>query len=335
MQPSNRIVLAYEGGVDASVAIAWLAERHRAEVVTLTLDMGQGGIEDVRDRALAAGAVRAHALDARDEFARDYLLPALQADAFGEDRRPMARALGRPLIARRLVELAGIEQAAAVAHGSTSEGDDHVRFSLEVCTLNPALTVLAPAQEWALAGISRADTIAYAKAHGIHVPARLDDAAPVWSSSRCPDEAAFVDLTFDAGVPTAINGVVMPLVELIGSIGVIAGAHGIGRVDTVENPLAGTPVLFAAHKALQEMVTAKDAQRFARLVSEQYTDIVYNGQWFSPLREALDAYVGRMQARVTGVIRQRLFKGDCRIVGRTSSFAASRTHDDASLVGTI
>ena len=372
----DRIVLAYAGGFDTSIAIPWLAEKYQAEIITVTLDMGQAReLEAVRDRALATGAVRAHVLDVRDEFARDYALHALKADAIYEDRYPMATALGRPLIARKLVEIAGIEKTTAIAHGSTTEGNDHVRISIAARALNPKIKVIAPALEWGLAGMTRPETLEYARAHGIDIPAHLDGPYRIdtnlwgrsiecgvledpWteppddiytltkSPTGCPDEPAYVELTFDAGVPTAINGVAMPLVELIGSLGVIAGAHGVGRVDMVENPLAGSKsreiyeapaalVLYAAHKELQAMVTTKDAERFSRLVSVHYADIVYNGLWFTPLREALDAYVEKVQERVTGVIRLKLFKGDCRIVGRKSSFAASRKHDDASLVGTI
>jgi len=343
----ERIVLAYSGGLDTSVAIPWLAGKYGAEIVAVTMDLGQGkGLEDVRDRALAGGAVRAHVLDVREEFARDYVLRALQADALDEDRYPMGTALGRPLIARKLVEIAAIEQAAAIAHGSTRQG-----FDIAVRALNPAIVVVAPVRDW---GMTRPEEIEYARARGISVPVTVDSAygtdANLWSRSiewavpevawteppeeiytltrrpaDCPDEAAYVELTFERGVPTAINGVAMPLVELIASLGTIAGAHGVGRIDMVENRLAGirprqiyeapaAVVLHMAHKELQRMVTTKDAARFSRAVSLQYADIVDNGLWFTPLREALDAYVAKVQELVSGVIRLKLFKGDCRVV---------------------
>jgi argininosuccinate synthase len=356
----ERIVLAYSGGLDTSVAIPWLAEKYGAEIVAVTMDLGQGkGLEDVRDRALAAGAVRAHVLDLREEFARDYVLRGLQADAIYEDRYPMGTALGRPLIALKLIEIAAIEQTAAIAHGCTGKG-----FDIAARTLNPAITVIAPARDW---GMTRAEEIEYARKRGISVPATVDSPystdANLWGRSiecgvledpwieppeeiytltrrpaDCPDEAAYVELTFERGVPVAINGVAMPLVELIASLGTIAGAHGVGRIDMVENRLVGIKsrkvyeapaafVLHMAHKELQRMVTTTDADRFSRAVTLQYADIVYNGLWFTALRDALDAYVARVQERVSGVIRLKLFKGDCRVVGRKSPFAL---YDQAS-----
>jgi argininosuccinate synthase len=355
----SRIVLAYSGGLDTSVAIPWLAAKYGAEIVTVTMDLGQGKeLEDVRDRALAAGALRAHVLDVREEFARDYVLPALQADAIYEDRYPMGTALGRPLIARKLVEIAAIEDASAIAHGCTGKGNDQVRLELAARALNPAIRVIAPAREW---GMTRADEIEYARTHGLPVPVTAGSPysidANLWGRSiecgvledpwteppeeiytltkrptDCPGEAAYVELTFEHGVPRAINGVAMPLVELIDSLGTIAGAHGVGRIDMVENRLVGIKsreiyeapaavVLHMAHRELQRLVTTKAAERFSRGVSLQYADIVYDGLWFTPLREALDAYVAKVQERVSGVIRLKLFKGDCRIVGRKSRFA--------------
>ncbi|HEY3044709.1 MAG TPA: argininosuccinate synthase [Vicinamibacterales bacterium] len=355
----ERIVLAYSGGLDTSVAIPWLAEKYGADVVAVTMDLGQGKeLEEVRDRALAAGAVRAHVLDVREEFAHDYVLPALKADAIYEDRYPMGTALGRPLIARKLVEIAAIEQTTTIAHGCTGKGNDQVRLDVTARALNPAITVIAPARDW---GMTRSEEIEYARTRGIPVPATVDSPystdANLWGRSiecgvledpwteppeeiytltrpaaECPDEAAFVEMTFERGVPVAINAVAMPLVELIASLGTIAGAHGVGRIDMVENRLVGIKsreiyeapaavVLHMAHKELQRMVTTKDADRFSRSVSLQYADIVYNGLWFTPLREALDAYVAKVQERVSGVIRVKLFKGDCRVVGRKSPFA--------------
>jgi argininosuccinate synthase len=351
----ERIVLAYSGDLDTSVAIPWLAGTAGAEIVTVTMDLGQGKeLEAVRDRALAAGAVRAHVLDVRDEFARDYVLPALKAGA-----GLTGPALGRPLLARKLVEIAAIEQAGAIAHGSTGRGPDERRLDLQarldvtLRALNPAIALLAPAREWRLTGPEK---IEYAKARGIPVPATghpytID--ATLWERSidrgvledawteppeeiytltkpaeECPSQAAHVEMMFERGVPTAINGVVMPLVELIASLGTIAGAHGVGRGlsprGIYEAPAA--VVLQAAHRELQRMVSTREAARFLRLVSLQYADIAHNGQWFTPLREALDACVDKVQARVTGVVRLSLFKGHCRVAGRKSPFAL---HDGA------
>src|SRR5213592_3896521 len=355
----ERIVLAYSGGLDTSVAIPWLKEKYSAEIIAVTMDLGQGSeLESIRDRALATGEARAHVLDLREEFARDYILPALKADAIYEDRYPMATALGRPLIAQKLVEIAAIEQATAIAHGSTGKGNDQVRLDVTARALDPKIRVIAPARDW---GMTRPQEIEYARARGVPVPATLESPystdSNLWGRSNecgvledpwieppeeiytltkspadCPDEPAYVEISFERGVPTAINGVAMPLLDLIASLGIIAGAHGVGRIDMVENRLAGVKareiyeapaavVLHAAHKELQKMVVTTGVDRFSRAVSLQYADTIYNGLWFAPLREALDAFINKVQERVTGVIRMKLFKGDCRVVGRKSPFA--------------
>ena len=379
----ERIVLAYSGGLDTSVAIPWLKEKYKAEIIAVTMDLGQGKeLEEVRDRALATGAIRAHVLDIRDEFARDYITRSLKADAIYEDRYPMATALGRPLIAQKLVEIAEIEQATAIAHGCTGKGNDQVRLDVTARALNPKIKVIAPARDW---GMTRPEEIEYARARGVPVPATVESPfstdSNLWGRSiecgvledpwaeppeeiytltkppaECPDEPAYVEVTFERGAPVAINGVPMPLVDLIASLGTIAGAHGVGRIDMVENRLVGIKsreiyeapaavVLHAAHKELQKLVTTKDLERFSRIVSLQYADIVYNGLWFTPLREALDAFVEKVQERVTGTIRMKLFKGDSRIVGRKSPFAlydhalatydAGDTFDHTAAVGFI
>jgi argininosuccinate synthase len=356
----ERIVLAYSGGLDTSVAIAWLAERHDAQIVTVTMDLGQGKeLEDARDRALALGAVRAHVLDLRAEFAREFILPALQAGAVYEDRYPLATALGRPLIAKHLVEMAHLEGATVVAHGcDTEKSNDAARIEIAVRALDPALTVLAPLAAW---NLTRPEKVAYAKARGIPVPLTADSEystdVNLWGRSiecgvlddpwreppeeiyqltRSPAEAsdlpAYVEVEFEAGLPVAINGVSMPLVELISSLETIAGAHGIGRIDMLENRLGGTKsreiyeapagvLLHASHGELQTYVTPRDLARLASDVGIRYADLVYNGLWYTPTREAIDALVAKVQQRVTGAIRLKLFKGDFRVVGRRSPFA--------------
>ncbi len=355
---SGLVVLAFTGSLETCVAIPWLREQYGADVVTVTLDLGQGGaLEAVRDRALAAGAIRAHVLDARDEFAANFIVWALKADAVYEDRYPMATSLGRALVAQKLVEVAAIEQASRVAHGGVAKDNDQIRIESAVRALNPTVQVLAPVQQW---DMSAADAIEFARAHGItqggaDVPYNVD--ANLWgravqygvtddpwteapeevytvtkAPSECPDEAAYVELSFDRGVPVAINGVEMPILDLITSLSLIVGAHGVGRIDMIENGVVGTKVreiyeapaavvLHAAHKELQKMVVTVGVDRFARAVSLQYADTIYNGLWFAPLREALDAFIDKVQERVTGVIRMKLFKGDCRVVGRKSPFA--------------
>jgi argininosuccinate synthase len=366
-------VLAYSGGLDTSVAIPWLAEKYGAEIVAVTMDLGQGReLDDIRERALALGAVRAHVLDVREEFARDFILPALQAGAIYEDRYPLATALGRPLIAKHLVRIAELEGATAIAHGCTGKGNDQVRIDVSSRALNPKIRVVAPAREW---GMTRPDEIEYARTRGIPVPATI--ASPystdsnLWGRSiecgvledpwceppeeiytltkgpaECPDEPAYLEIEFEAGVPVKVSGVAMPLVELIGSIETIAGAHGVGRIDMVENRLVGiksreiyeapaAAVLHAAHKELEKLVIPRDLERVKHDMSRLYADLVYNGLWFTPTREAVDAFTARIQERVTGVIRVKLFKGNCTVVGRRSPFAlyehALATYDAGDL----
>jgi argininosuccinate synthase len=355
----ERIVLAYSGGLDTSVAIPWLAEKYGAEVIAVTMDLGQGKeLDDVRERALAIGAVRAHVIDLREEFAQDFLLPALQAGAIYEGRYPLATALGRPLIAKHLVEIARIEGATAIAHGCTGKGNDQVRMDVSARALEPSITVIAPARIW---GLTRPEEIAYAKARGIPVPATVDSPystdSNLWgrsiecgvledpareppediylltrSPAEAPDTPAYVELAFEKGVPVRINGVAMPLVELIQSLETIAGGHGVGRVDMVENRLVGIKsreiyeapaavALHAAHKELQKFVTPRDLERLTSELGVRYADLVYNGLWYTPTREAIDALVAKVQETVTGTIRLKLFKGDCHVVGRTSPHA--------------
>jgi len=354
-----RIVLAYSGGLDTSVAIPWLKEKYNAEVIAVTLDLGQGReLAQIRARAMATGAVRCHVLDVREEFARDYILPALQAGAMYEERYPLATALGRPLIAKKLVEIAQMENATAIAHGCTGKGNDQVRIDVSARAVDPTIQVIAPARVW---GMSRPEEIEYARLRSVPVP--TTKASPystdenLWgrsiecgvledpwneppdeiytltkSPADAPDAPAYVEIEWEKGVPTAVNGVAMPLTELIGSLETIAGVHGVGRIDMVENRLVGIKsreiyeapagiVLHNAHRELEGMVIPKDLQRLKQRLAQEYADIVYNGLWFAPTREAIDAFVANVQQRVTGTVRLKLYKGDCRVVGRKSPFA--------------
>jgi argininosuccinate synthase len=354
----TRILLAYSGGLDTSLAIPWLRERYGAEVIAVTVDVGQGReLVAIHERALAIGAVRAHVLDAREEFVCEYILPALQAGAVYEDRYPLATALARPLIARRLVEIARMEGAGAIAHGCTGVHNDQVRLEASVRALDPSLTLIAAAQA---PGQSRAEKLEFARARNVPVldshtsPYSVDTnlwgraiAAGVledgWveppediytltrSPQECPDEPAYVELAFESGVPVRANGVELPLLELIESLEVIAGAHGIGRIDVVENRLAGVKsreiyeapaavVLHTAHKELEKLVIPRELERVKHDLSRIYADLVYSGLWFSHTRQTIDAFVAAVQPRVTGAVRLKLFKGDCRIVGRKSPF---------------
>ncbi len=359
----ERIVLAYSGGLDTSVAVRWLADKYDAEIVAVTMDLGQGKeLDDVRERALAVGAVRAHVVDVREEFAREYVLPALQAGAVYEGKYPLATALGRPLIAKKLVEVAELENAGIIAHGCTGKGNDQVRMDVSARALNPAIRVVAPAREW---GMTRPDEIEYARAHGIPIPASVDNPystdTNLWgrsiecgvledpwaeppediyaltkSPADCPAAPAYVEVEFEAGVPTKVNGVAMPLDELINSLDTIAGVHGVGRIDMVENRLVGiksreiyeapaATLLHTAHRELEALVLPKDVERLKHDMGRTYADLVYNGLWFTPAREAIDAFVAKVQELVNGTTRLKLYRGDCRIVGRRSANALYET----------
>jgi argininosuccinate synthase len=355
----HRIVLAYSGGLDTSVAIPWLREKYGAELIAVTLDLGQGReLNQIRERAMSTGAIRCHVLDVREEFARDYILPALQADALYEERYPLATALSRPLIAKKLVDIAHMENATAIAHGCTGKGNDQVRIDVSARAIDPEIGVIAPAREW---GMTRPAEIAYARARNVSVPTTI--ASPystdqnlwgrsiecgvledpwneppddIYTLTKAPADApaapAYVEIEWRDGVPTSVNGVEMPLVELISSLETIAGVHGVGRIDMVENRLVGIKsreiyeapaalLLHQAHRELEGLVIPKDLQRLKQRLSQEYADIVYNGLWFSPTRSAIDAFMHNIQQRVTGTIRLKLYKGDCRVVGRKSAFA--------------
>jgi argininosuccinate synthase len=292
---TQRVVLAYSGGVRSSMAIAWLAETCAAKVVALTLDIGQGGdLESTRDRALALGAIRAHVLDVRDEFVRHYLVPVLKADALYEDGRSRAGVLSRALLAQKLVEIAAIEQTSTVAHAARS-GD---QIGPAVRAIAPAMNVLTLPSDVPVFG---------------HLQPGFERlASATRSPGGRPDEPAFVEITFSRGAPTAINGITMPLVDLIGSLDIIAGAHGVGRGEGLESPAAS--VLDVAHRDLQALTITGQADLFSRSVSRQLADLVAQGAWFTPLREALAAYVDTIQSGVSGVVRLQLFKGACAIV---------------------
>lgn len=337
---TTRIVLGYSGDHGTSAAIPWLKERYGAEIIAVTVDLGQGReLETVRDRAIAAGAARAHVLDGREEFARDFIVPSLQADALYEDRYPLVDALGRAIVARKLVEIADIEQATAIAHGGRT-GQQPSPVEVAVRALRPTVTVIAPAAEWDAAR-SPMDSNIWGRTISCGA---VDDSwrdAPddvytlTKSGADCPNEPAYVEIAFERGVPMAINGIVMPLVDLMGSLLTIAGAHGVGRLDLLETVPGGQKVrtiyeapaavvLHAAHRELQKHVAGREVDRFSRVVRMQYGDLIRTGQWFAPLRLALDAFVQTVQEQVTGVVRLKLFKGACRTVGRKSPSATAK-----------
>ncbi|HEX6973880.1 MAG TPA: argininosuccinate synthase [Vicinamibacterales bacterium] len=355
----KRIILAYSGGLETSVAIPWLAETYGADVIAVTLDLGQEReLSHMRERALALGAVRAHVIDAREELARDFILPTLQAGALYEGRYPLAAALGRPLIARRLVEMAKMEGATAIAHGCIGATNDQVRLELSIRLLDPAIKIIAAARSW---GMTRAEAIEYARARKLPLASTAEAEysidANLWGRSvargvlddpwveppdeiyrltrspqETPDEPAYVEVEFESGVPVRTNGVDMPMVELIESLDTIAGAHGVGRIDMVESSLASVKsreiyeapaatVLHTAHNDLASIVTGRSLDRLAKELGRAYADLVYNGEWFTQTRQAIDAFMGAIQPSVTGSVRLKLFKGQCLVVGRKSPHA--------------
>jgi argininosuccinate synthase len=336
----ERIVLAYTGEPDAAATIATLQRECRADIVTLTMDVGQGQeLDQVRERALASGALRAHVLDVREEFARRYILPALQAGALYGGRYPMTSSLARPLIASKLVEIARIEGAAAIAHGARGRGNDLLPLDLSLRALDSGIRVLTPARHVSdsAAGPSpyRIDENLWGRSieSGVLDDAWQEPPEDVYKLTRSPgntpDTPAYVEVSFAKGVPSAVNGVTMPFTELIESLTTIAGSHGVGRMDTIEKRQGGVVsreiceapaavVLHTAHRELETFVLARDLERLKRELSLKYADLVYTGLWFTPMREALDAFTSKVQEPVTGTIRLRMFKGSCDVVGRTT-----------------
>ena len=352
--PDNKIILAFSGGLDTSVAVPWLKEKYDAEIITLTIDLGMVDLESIKERAMVVGASKALTVDGKEPLVQEFLYPALQAGAIYEEQYPLATALGRPLIARYMVEAAKAEGAFAVAHGCTGKGNDQVRMELGVAALAPELKVIGPIRDW---GMSRPEEIEYAEARGIPVNARASrfsvdeniwgrsveagelenpwlappEDAYSWTRpmSETPDEPAFLEVHFEQGIPTAIDGEVMSGVDLIPHLNSILGVHGIGRLDHVENRLVGIKsreiyeapaavALHAAHKSLEGLTLSKDQARAKVRIAQEYADMVYNGLWFTHHRQDLDAYVRSTQRFVTGDVRLRLHKGSCTVVGRSS-----------------
>lgn len=291
----KRIVLGYSGSLATTVAIPWLAEAHTAEVVAVTLDLGHGEeLEAIRDRALAAGAVRAHVLDVRDAFAGDFLAPALRAGALRESA--MLGALAHPLIAKTLVEIAAIEQTGLVAHGASAGGER--RLAAALSALGPGLLVVAPACEWSMIPTEQVE---YARLRNVLCETTPQVERAAKPAAECPDEAAYVDVRFDRGIPAALNHIDMPLADLVPTLSTIAGAHGVVAPAVV--------ILQAAHDDLQRLIVPPDVDRFARTVCGEYEGIIDSGGWFGPLRRTLDAFIASAQETVTGVVRLKLFKG--------------------------
>ncbi len=351
----KKVVLAYSGGLDTSVAIKWIEEKYGSEVVTLTLDLGQKeDFDEIEKRALTIGASKHYFLDVKDEFAKEYIAPSIWANGLYEGKYPLSTALGRPLIAKKLVEIAKKEGADAVAHGSTGKGNDQVRFDVTIKSLAPSLQIIAPIREW---GLSRDQEMDYVKKYNLPVSTEkskysvdqnlwgrsiesgpLEDpwAEPTedafeWTSSpkEAPDEPEYVEIEFEKGLPTALNGERKPLKDLISELNVKAGKHGIGRIDHIEDRLVGiksrevyecpaAAVILEAHRDLEKLTLPKTVISFKVMVEPIWSSLVYNGLWVDPLREALDTFNRKTQEVVSGKVKVKMYKGSLRVVGRSS-----------------
>lgn len=360
MSHPNKVVLAYSGGVDTSVCIPYLKEEYGVkEVITLAANLGQGEeLGPIQEKALKYGAVESLVVDATEEFITDYAFRAMKANALYENRYPLSTALARPLIAKLLVEAAEKYGADAVAHGCTGKGNDQVRFDVGITSLNPNLKVLAPAREW---GMSREDAIAYGEKYGMEFPVKKSspfsidrnilgrsiEAGPLEDPmfeppeeiylltkaiADTPDEPEYLEIGFEKGIPVSIDGEMLSPIDLMTKINTVSGNHGIGRIDMIENrvigiksreiyEVPGLSVLIAAHQEVESMVLTSEVAHYKRGMEDPYSRIIYDGLWFSPLKEALDAFIEKTQERVTGVVKIKFFKGNATIVGRRSDYS--------------
>src|SRR5919199_1744590 len=382
MLEGKKVVLAYSGGLDTSVCLKWF-EQQGAEPYALYLDLGQGEpAEDVKAKALKIGAAGAFVRDARAEFAKEYVAPAIKANALYGGKYPLFTALGRPLIAKKLVETAREVGATHIAHGSTGKGNDQVRFDVTTASVAPDLTVVAPVRDW---GMNRPEEIEYAREHGIPVPVTRESPYSVdenlWGRSieagpledpdhepapdvfeltcapeKAPDDPRYVEIGFEQGLPTSLDGEELALVNLVAELTEIAGAHGVGRVDMIEDRLVGIKsreiyeapaalTVIQAHGELETLTLTKDVLRFKASIEQRYAELTYEGLWFTPLKAALDAFINETQKTVTGTVRLKLYKGSSTIAGRTASNALydkdlatydpNSTFDEAAAAGFI
>ena len=348
-------MLAYSGGLDTSVMIKWLQEKYNAEVITVTVNVGQPeNLAEAEEKANNLGVLKHYSIDAKDEFAKDYVFPAIKANALYEGKYPISTTLSRPLIVKKMVEIAEKHGATALAHGCTGKGNDQVRFDISIGALAPDLKIIAPVREWSM---TRAEEIEYAKANGIPVSTAakkysidqsiwgrsiecgiLEDAsqeppedAYEWTTSpeKAPNTPEYVTITFEAGAPVALNGEALAPLALIEALNEKAGKHGVGRIDHIEDRMVGiksreiyecpaATVLIEAHKDLEKMVLTRHEVLFKQQIDAQWTFLAYAGLWLDPLREDLDAFIAKSQENVSGEVRVKLYKGNAQIVGRSS-----------------
>ena len=377
----EKVILAYSGGLDTSVAITWLAKDY--DVIAVCMDVGEGNdLDFIHDKALKVGAIESHVIDVKDEFAEDYVLVALQGQTFYEQKYPLVSALSRPLISKKLVEIAHKTGATTIAHGCTGKGNDQVRFEVAIASLDPSLKVIAPVREWKW---SREEEINYAKANGVPIPADLDSPYSVdqnlwgranecgvlenpWNEApedaydltvapeAAPDSPAYVNIDFEAGVPVALDGKKMKLADLILELNDLAGQHGVGRIDHVENRLVGIKsreiyecpgavTLLAAHKEIEDLTLVRELAHFKPIIENELSNLIYNGLWFNPATEALIAYLKSTQQVVNGTAKVKLYKGTATVVARKSdnslydeslaTYTSADTFDQDAAIGFI
>ena len=377
----EKVILAYSGGLDTSVAITWLNKDY--DVIAVCMDVGEGNdLDFIHDKALKVGAIESHVIDVKDEFAEDYVLVALQGHTFYEQKYPLVSALSRPLISKKLVEIAHKTGATTIAHGCTGKGNDQVRFEVAIASLDPKLKVIAPVREWKW---SREEEINYAKANGVPIPADLDSPYSVdqnlwgranecgvlenpWNEApedaydltiapeAAPDSPAYVNIDFEAGVPVALDGKKMKLADLILELNDLAGQHGVGRIDHVENRLVGIKsreiyecpgavTLLAAHKEIEDLTLVRELAHFKPIIENELSNLIYNGLWFNPATEALIAYLKSTQQVVNGTAKVKLYKGSATVVARKSdnslydeslaTYTSADTFDQDAAIGFI
>ncbi len=352
----DKVVLAYSGGLDTSVAIHWLQDKYDVDVIAIGLNLGQPpNSDDIVARALRNGAIKADFVDVREEFVDEYVWPSLKANALYQNVYPLSTAIGRPLIAKKLVEIAKAEGAKYIAHGCTAKGNDQVRFDVGITTLDPTLKVIGPMREW---HTTREEEIDYARQHGIEIIVKKESPYSrdenLWGAScECgiledpweeppkdawentvdpidaPDTPTYVEIGFEKGIPVCLDGKRMGGVELINALDKIASENGVGRIDHVEDRLVGIKsretyecpaaiTLITAHRALESLTLPKDVIEYKRGIEQKFSEMIYNGLWFGGLREPLQAFVDSTQEHVTGVVRMKLYKGQAIVVGRKS-----------------
>ncbi|MDD5773728.1 MAG: argininosuccinate synthase [bacterium] len=370
----KKIVVAYSGGLDTSVIVHWLKNKYKCEIIAFSADVGQGeDLEPLKKKAIQTGASRIYIEDLKNEFANEYILPAIYANAVYESNYFMATALSRPLIAKHLVKIALKEKADAIAHGCTGKGNDQVRLELAVMNLAPQLKILAPLRDWEMK--SREEEMAYAKKYKI--PVKATKRSPysidknIWgvsiecglledpwqvppedayqmtkSPQKAPDKPLEIEIEFVSGVPVRLNNKKYELVDLIEELNIIGGGYGVGRTDMVENRLVGIKsreiyeapaalIINNAHKAVESLTLDREMLHFKDQLVTKYSELIYFGQWFTPLREALDEFIRKTQKYVSGTVRLRLYKGNCEVIGRKSQYSLYKkdlaTYDEGDL----